>query len=75
VFSIINTSGTLGGVIMPPVFGWLLDTFTRTETVAGELVKITNWSPLFYLVAAMYLGSAVCWLLIDCTRTMDRAEW
>lgn len=74
VFSIINTSGTLGGVIMPPVFGVLLDAFTRTQTVGEELIKITNWSPLFYLVAAMYLGSGCCWLMIDCTRTLDEGE-
>lgn len=74
VFSIINTAGTLGGVIMPPVFGYLLDAFTTTQTAAGETLKLTNWSPLFYLIAAMYFGSGFCWLLIDCTKTLDRAE-
>lgn len=74
VFSIINTAGTLGGVIMPPVFGYLLDAFTTAQTVAGEVVRTTNWSPLFYLIAAMYLTSGLCWLLIDCTQTLDRPE-
>lgn len=72
VFSIINTSGTLGGVIMPPLFGVLLDAFTKSSQVGDELVKTTNWSPLFYLVAAMYLGSGICWLLIDCTKSLEK---
>uniref|UniRef100_A0A7C2NZ29 MFS transporter n=1 Tax=Schlesneria paludicola TaxID=360056 RepID=A0A7C2NZ29_9PLAN len=74
VFSIINTAGTLGGVIMPPVFGLLLDAFTKTETLSGEIAKQTNWSPLFYLIAAMYLGSGLCWLLIDCTQTLEEEK-
>lgn len=72
VFSIINTAGTLGGVVMPIVFGTVLDAFTRVETIAGEAAKTTDWSPLFYLLATMYAGSGVCWLLLDCTRTLDQ---
>lgn len=72
VFSIINTSGTVGGVIMPPIFGRLLDSFTTSTTVASEVVKTTNWSPLFYLIAAMYLGSGICWLMIDCTKSLEK---
>ncbi len=74
VFSIINTSGTLGGVIMPPLFGWLLDFFTTSRGVGEELVKVTNWSPLFYLVAAMYFGSGICWLMIDCTKSLEKDD-
>ncbi len=74
VFSIINTAGTLGGVIMPLVFGLLLDVFTTSQTVADKVVSTTNWSPLFYLIAAMYLVSGLCWLLVDCTKTLDRPE-
>jgi ACS family D-galactonate transporter-like MFS transporter len=63
VFGIINTAGTLGGIVMPLVFGKVLDRFT-TPT-------LTDWSPLFFLLTAMYLGSGLCWLLVDCTRTID----
>jgi ACS family glucarate transporter-like MFS transporter len=63
VFSIINTAGTLGGVVMPIVFGNVLDRFTTHAA--------TDWGPLFALLAAMYLGSGLCWLLIDCTRALD----
>lgn len=72
VFSIINTSGTIGGMIMPPIFGWLLDTFTREVTRDEILVKITSWDPLFYLLAGMYLSSGLFWLVVDCTKSLEK---
>lgn len=74
VFSIINTAGTIGGVTMPLIFGGLLDWFTRTAVIDGQTVTATNWSPLFYLLASMYLASGLCWLFVDCTRTLDTPE-
>ena len=74
VFSIINTSGTIGGVVMPLIFGRLLDVFTR-ETAMGPgetLVKVTNWEPLFLLLAGMYLASGLCWLMVDCTKSLEK---
>ncbi len=74
VFSIINTAGTTGGVTMPLIFGMILDRFTRTVDVAGKATSVTDWQPLFMLLAGMYLVSGCCWLLVDCTRTLDTAE-
>jgi MFS transporter, ACS family, glucarate transporter len=76
VFGIINTAGTLGGVVMPIVFGAVLDAFTVPAATAGGTAASTstNWSPLFVLLAAMYLGSGLCWLLVDCTRSLDTVE-
>ncbi|MDR3638854.1 MAG: MFS transporter [Isosphaeraceae bacterium] len=74
MFSVINTAGTFGGVVMPPLFGALLDHFTSKAEVAGRLVRTTDWNPLFLLLAAMYLGSGICWLLMDCTRTLDDGD-
>lgn len=74
VFGIINTSGTLGGVVMPMIFGVVLDLFTSEVSVAGRAVPATDWNPLFLLLALMYLGSGVCWLLVDCTRSLDVRE-
>ncbi|MCA8995499.1 MAG: MFS transporter [Planctomycetaceae bacterium] len=71
VFSIINTAGTLGGVLMPIVFGGVLDWFTSTSLVDGVETSVTNWGPLFTLLAAMYFFSGACWLLVDCTRTIS----
>ncbi|MCA9063192.1 MAG: MFS transporter [Planctomycetaceae bacterium] len=70
VFSIINTAGTLGGVLMPVVFGVVLDWFTESAIVNGEEVKTTDWGPLFALLAGMYFVSGVCWLLVNCTQTI-----
>lgn len=74
VFSIINTAGTLGGVVMPLIFGLVLDWATVTETVAGETLTSTDWTPLFLLLAAMFLTSGLCWLGIDCTRSLETEE-
>ena len=74
VFSIINTAGTLGGIIMPIVFGELLDRYTTLAAGAGLVVARTDWTPLFFLLAAMYLGSGVCWLLVDCTRKIQDTD-
>ncbi|HEY4259314.1 MAG TPA: MFS transporter [Schlesneria sp.] len=71
VFSIINTAGTIGGIVMPLVFGWVLDLNTTKTLVDGAYVKTMDWGPLFLLVAAMYLASGIFWLLIDCTKSLD----
>ena len=70
VFSIANTAGSVGAMVMPVVFGWILDANTRT--VPGAETAKTNWTPLFLLIAAMYVVSGLCWLLIDCTRSLER---
>lgn len=71
VFSIINTAGTIGGIVMPLVFGTLLDWNTTKSEAAGKIISHTNWGPLFLLLAAMYLASGICWLLIDCTKAIE----
>ncbi len=71
VFSIVNTAGTIGGIAMPLIFGWLLDRFTSHQNTGNDLVSTTNWNPLFLLMAAMYLGSGICWLLVDCTKSLE----
>ena len=72
VFSIINTSGTVGGVIAPVTFGAILDFNSVATMVEGHEKMIANYDALFYLVAAIYLVSAACWLFIDCTDSLDR---
>ena len=70
VFSIINTAGTIGGVVMPIVFGVILDWFTTKSIIDGAEHAVTNWGPLFILLSAMYLASGACWLLVDCTNRL-----
>ena len=74
VMSIINTAGTLGGVAMPIIFGLVLDLFTTHTTVSGKIVDMTDWGPLFVVLAAMFLGSGLCWLQIDCSKSLDVEE-
>ena len=74
VFSIINTSGTIGGIVMPLVFGTLLDWNATRRIVEGREITQTNWGPLFVLLATMYLASGIFWLLIDCTKSLDVDE-
>lgn len=71
VFSIINTAGTIGGVVMPLVFGSLLDVFTSEQLLGDMPTKVTRWEPLFLLLAGMYLASALCWLKVDCTKSLE----
>lgn len=71
IFSIVNTAGTIGGIIMPLVFAFLLDRYTSLASSATTAEAVTDWSPLFVLLSAMYLACGFCWLLIDCTQSLD----
>lgn len=69
VFSIMNTGGTLGGIIFPQLFGFILD---RSPTI-GMLgnVEQKDFVPLFTAAAAIYVTAAFVWLFINCTRSLD----
>ncbi len=73
-FSIINTAGNVGALATPLVSGRLLDYFATTQVVDGVRQTVTNYTPMFVLVAAMYLASACCWFFIDCTQSLEREE-
>ncbi|MDA1018139.1 MAG: MFS transporter [Planctomycetota bacterium] len=71
VFSIINTSGGIGGVITPVVGGILLDRYETSAIVSGVTEITTHFEPVFILTGAMYLASAFCWLFINCENAID----
>lgn len=73
-FSIINTAGGVGGTITPMLGGLLLDGYATSEIVDGAQVMVTHYEPVFIMVGAMYLASAVCWLFINVENTLDRVE-
>jgi sugar phosphate permease len=73
VFSIINSSGSLAGFVMPITGGILLDRYVTETVINGETVRVTHFEPVFLLVGAMYLLSAVCWFFINCTNSLDRS--
>jgi nitrate/nitrite transporter NarK len=71
VFSIINTAGSIGGILTPLVVGRILDYYSTTELVDGAKQVVTNYNPAFVLVAALYCVSALTWFLIDCTKRIE----
>ncbi len=71
VFSIVNMAGNSGALILPIlVVGPMLDAYTTD--VAGK--GVTNYTPMFLLMAACYVVSAVCWLFIDCTDAIGSPQ-
>lgn len=73
-FSIINTAGSVGGIVSPLLFGSVLDFFRRIEVVEGVETEVTNFTPVLYIVAGMYLASAISWLFINCTHSLESDE-
>lgn len=71
VFGIVNTAGNIGGMIFPPIFGLILTFCTTRSIVNGVEKTVTDYNPMFLLIAAMYVTAALCWLLIDSTRTVE----
>lgn len=74
VFSVINTSGGIAGVITPIIGGLLLGYYATTSIVDGEEVMVTHYEPVFVMVGVMYLLSAICWLFINSENSLDRDE-
>lgn len=71
VFSIINMAGNVGGLVMPLIFGPILDFFSTQAVVAGQVVRTTNFIPMFFIVGLFYVGAGICWIFVDCRQTMD----
>jgi MFS transporter, ACS family, glucarate transporter len=62
VSGFMNMVGNLGTAISPPVVAWLA---RRTGTSGAD-----NWKAALYYSAAMFLATAVCWVLIDPRRVI-----
>lgn len=60
VFGMVNTIGGLGGFLAGPAIGAVKQGY--------------GWSTVFWLIAAVYVASAFCWLGIDPTRKLDEAS-
>jgi sugar phosphate permease len=54
VFGMVNTVGALGGFVAGPLI--------------GAVKQHYGWAPVFWLIAAVYVVSALCWFGIDPTR-------
>ena len=68
VFSINNMSGNVGALVTPLIIGPLLDYFSEERVVDGVTETVTNFTPMFVLVGALYVGAGICWLFVDCTN-------
>ena len=64
--------GSLGAAMTPLLFGWLLDKYSTLINVDGAMIKQTNFTPVFAVVGMMYILSAISWLFINCTNSLDR---
>ncbi len=71
VFGVINTAGSIGGLVSPILFGAILDWNTSKVLVDGITKSVTDYNPLFVTVSVMYVISAMCWILIDCTDSLE----
>ena len=75
VFSVVNTAGNVGAILMPLLaIGPLLDKFSTTTVTNGITETVTNYYPMFVVVAALYVVTGLCWLTIDCTKRI-RSQW
>jgi sugar phosphate permease len=54
VFGIVNTVGALGGFVAGPLI--------------GAVKQYYGWAPVFWLIAGVYIASALCWFGIDPAR-------
>jgi MFS family permease len=63
VFSTMNMFGSFGAACFPKYAGWLVDT-------------TGSWNAVLLSMAAIYLGAAICWALLNPTGTLlePRAE-
>jgi MFS family permease len=55
----MNMMGNLAGAVAPIVIGRLID------------ITAGNWDMTFYISAAIYLGAAVCWSVLDSVTPLD----
>ncbi len=73
VVGLINMAGNLGAATMPLVFGFVLTMYTTTQIVNGEEVATRDYRPILMIGGLLFLISAACWLLVDCTKTVERS--
>ena len=56
IMAIMNMGGTLGGLSLPIVVGFMIGDIERT---GGD------WNQVLYLIAGIYLTAAFCWIFVD----------
>jgi sugar phosphate permease len=72
LFALVNTSGSLAGFAAGPVMGYTITLFGQYFG-NGEQSDPAGWTALFVMIGVVYIASAVSWLFIDCTKSVDAA--
>ncbi len=62
VMGVMNSFSALGGVLLSPLVGKLID---FTKATHGD------WNRVFWLHAGFYLMAAACWLAVDPDRSLE----
>lgn len=70
LFALVNTAGSLAGFVSGPAMGY---TITKAGALfgSGGSSGDAGWTALFVMIGAVYIASALSWLLIDCTKTIE----
>jgi MFS transporter, ACS family, glucarate transporter len=66
LFAVVNTAGSLAGFVAGPIMGKTIDYFG-----SGAPSDPTGWTALFVGIGVVYVFSALSWLFIDCTKTVE----
>jgi sugar phosphate permease len=66
IFALVNTAGSLAGFVAGPTMGYTIHAFS-----GGDATNPTGWTALFVGIGCIYLASALSWLFIDCTQTLE----
>ena len=72
LFALVNTSGSLAGFVAGPAMGYTIQKFGQLLG-SGKENDPAGWTALFVGIGVIYLLSALSWLFIDCTQTIDNA--
>lgn len=59
----MNTAGQIGGILSPILIAWLVE---RSSALG-------RWQAPLQVIAALYFTAALCWCVIDASRSPDRA--
>jgi len=68
VFSIINCSGSVGGVVFPIIFAFIITATKSAGMFSEHNPDFADFTPIFVFVACCYIVCSLCWFMIDCTK-------
>ncbi|MFN0055777.1 MAG: MFS transporter, partial [Planctomycetales bacterium] len=66
LFALVNTSGSVAGFVAGPAMGYTIALFGT-----GAMDDPTGWTVLLVAIGVIYLLSALSWLFIDCTKSIE----